>query len=232
VFGTAVAIGEAGARESAFTMIEIERDDVLAVADWSGEEFGDWLVTETEIALYEPPDSFPYKPLHFLFDPSIPPAETLKAVHDALSARARKAMRQGLALAIQRLSWSERARAVLDEFLRFTAYVDASEAAPSIAYCFGIGPWGARTDERGGQLFANALGVFAELPQNRSVLKALEDLTSSVWFRRQPELAPAALLSLARLAPHQLVRHLDRIGEQFSQIDTSPGRSTGCTRIC
>ncbi|MEJ8859723.1 hypothetical protein WKW79_34565 [Variovorax robiniae] len=203
------------------SMIVINRSHVAEVAGWSPEEFGQWLAVETAAALDPGALPYPFKPLHYLFVPSMPEWDVLHQVANALDPRARRNFRVGLGLAIDSLEATEEGYRVFEVLVRLANAVNCTEACGAIVQQVGFERFGSTSNPRAPDSFAWALAALAGMKSSSEVHRALVDLSGSHWFK--DAYAPTMLVALARHDP-QLEPHLARLRERFRRLDPASPR--------
>lgn len=198
-----------------------KRSDVLKVYDWGAEKFAHWLNTEISVSLENPRGKYPFRPLHYLFVPSMPIWETLTHIALAMDDRCRAEFLSGLSGAIDLLEPTENGFAAFELLLQLVAKTGCVQACDAIVRKVGQQGFGAPTSAKAKLAFEHALITLAGLKPSAKTQAAIENLVASEWL--VPDYAPTALVSLAR-NDADLVRHLDLLRGKFGPVDPKSER--------
>lgn len=194
------------------TLPEIARSHVAKVADWDAASFAHWLYVEIPIALEGPANRYPFRPLHYLFVPSLPLWQVIASIAAAMDSRCRAEFRAGVAGAIDYIEATPEDFSTFRILLQLVRAIDCTEACDAIVRKVGTQGTGAAEFEYAKEGFDLAFMTIAGLKPTQKTRAALRALITSKRF--DVTYAPTALVALAR-NNFDLTAHLDLLRGMF-----------------
>lgn len=199
----------------------LNNSDVQKVSTWTADQFAQWLTTEIPQSLPGANARYPFRPLHYLFVPSLPTWEVMWHISVAMDSRCRAEFFEGISRAIDLLVPTSEGYDTFEVLLQIVGGTNCVQACDAIVRKVGNQAFGAPTFQRASDAYALALATIAGLVPTIHSQVALENLASSDWFL--PQYAPTVLVALARHNRH-IPKHLDILKGKFGTVDIESTR--------
>jgi len=200
-------------------MIKPGKENIKIISEYDIASFQRWLRVGLETYLLEN-NVWGFEPMAVFIGQDEHVVSDLRNIYDVLPSSARANFRQAIANILASLEATEQNIIIFEHLLLLAGKVSAgTEIYPVVSSRVGKGFFGLVENDKGRSLFDITMMIVAELATPiENALQCLNTLISSPCFNKSSAYAGLALISLCRVAPNDLAKHLAKLHEKMMKM--------------